>query len=92
MTVSQFSQGSSQAAQLRICFALTCVLLLAMSLLFPARLLELAWLDLQFRLLRPGADAAVALAEAQRALRAAGGPKLSRAHPFFWAPFVFVGD
>lgn len=45
-----------------------------------------------FRRLRGGADASVALAEAQRALRAAGGPTLSRAHPFFWAPFVFVGD
>jgi CHAT domain-containing protein len=31
-------------------------------------------------------------AEAQRALRAATGHKLSRAHPFFWSPFVFVGD
>jgi CHAT domain-containing protein len=31
-------------------------------------------------------------AEAQRALRAATGQQLSRAHPFFWAPFAFVGD
>lgn len=45
-----------------------------------------------FRRLRAGADAAVALAEAQRELRAADRQKLSRAHPFFWAPFVFVGD
>jgi CHAT domain-containing protein len=45
-----------------------------------------------FRRLRAGADAYVALAEAQRALRAAAGQPFSRAHPFFWAPFVFVGD
>lgn len=45
-----------------------------------------------FRRLRAGADASVALAEAQRALRAAAGQPFSRAHPFFWAPFVFVGD
>jgi CHAT domain-containing protein len=45
-----------------------------------------------FRRLRGGADASMALAEAQRALRAAAGQQFSRAHPFFWAPFVFVGD
>jgi CHAT domain-containing protein/tetratricopeptide (TPR) repeat protein len=45
-----------------------------------------------FRRLRAGADASVALAEAQRALRAVAGHPFSRAHPFFWAPFVFVGD
>lgn len=49
-----------------------------------------------FRRLRGGADAAAALAGAQQALRAtatrSAGRPLSRAHPFFWAPFVFVGD
>lgn len=49
-----------------------------------------------FRRLRAGADASVALAEAQRTVRASSvqsaGRPLSRAHPFFWAPFVFVGD
>jgi CHAT domain-containing protein/tetratricopeptide (TPR) repeat protein len=49
-----------------------------------------------FRRLRAGADAAVALAEAQRTVRAtsasSAGRPVSRAHPFFWAPFVFVGD
>lgn len=60
MSVSQSSQGSPQAAQLRIGFALSCVFLLAMSLLLPARLLELAWLDQQFRLLRAHAPLPVA--------------------------------
>lgn len=41
---------------------------------------------------RDGADASVALAEARRALRAAADHSPSRAHPFFWAPFVLVGD
>lgn len=49
-----------------------------------------------FRRLRSGEDAASALAGAQGAVRASttgvAGPTLSRAHPFFWAPFVFVGD
>ncbi|MBI4988628.1 MAG: CHAT domain-containing protein [Rhodocyclales bacterium] len=49
-----------------------------------------------FRRLRAGSDAVVALAEAQRAVRATStqtaGRPVSRAHPFFWAPFVFVGD
>lgn len=49
-----------------------------------------------FRRLRAGADASTALAEAQRKVRASSvqsaGRPLSRAHPFFWAPFVFVGD
>lgn len=52
MTVSQSSQGGSQAMQLRIGFALVFAILLAASFLPPARLLELNWLDLQFRLLR----------------------------------------
>jgi len=45
-----------------------------------------------FRRLRAGAESAVALADAQRALRTSPAGSFSRAHPFFWAPFVFVGD
>ncbi|MBL8483870.1 MAG: CHAT domain-containing protein [Rhodocyclaceae bacterium] len=49
-----------------------------------------------FRRLHDGAQAQDALAAARKNLRAtefsAGGRKLSRAHPYFWAPFVFVGD
>jgi len=32
---------------------------------------------------------AAALAEAQRAMRSAGG---RYSHPYFWAPFVLVGE
>ena len=61
MTVSQHprpknghrsSRSGPQAAQLRIGFALLLLVLLALHFLPPARLLELNWLDLQFRLLR----------------------------------------
>lgn len=52
MTVSQSSQSGPQAAQLRIGFALVLLVLFATHFLPPARLLELNWLDLQFRLLR----------------------------------------
>jgi class 3 adenylate cyclase/CHASE2 domain-containing sensor protein len=52
MSVSQSSQGGTQAAQLRIGFALVLLVLLAAHFSAPARLLELNWLDLQFRLLR----------------------------------------
>ena len=52
MSVSQSSQGGTQAAQLRIGFALALLVLVAVHFSSPARLLELSWLDLQFRLLR----------------------------------------
>ncbi len=52
MSVSQSSQGGTQAVQLRIGFALMLLVLLAAHFSAPARLLELNWLDLQFRLLR----------------------------------------
>lgn len=52
MSVSQSSQGGTQAVQLRIGFALVLLVLLAAHFSAPARLLELNWLDLQFRLLR----------------------------------------
>ncbi len=55
MPVSQPSQSGPQAAQLRIGFALTLFVLLAVHFSPPARLLELNWLDLQFRLLRQAA-------------------------------------
>ena len=45
-----------------------------------------------FRRLRTGAESIAALADAQRALRTSPVRTLSRAHPFFWAPFVYVGD
>jgi class 3 adenylate cyclase/CHASE2 domain-containing sensor protein len=48
----QSSQSGPQSAQLRIGFALVLFALLAVHFLPPARLLELNWLDLQFRLLR----------------------------------------
>lgn len=52
MSVSQSSQGGTQAVQLRIGFALALLVLVAVHFSSPARLLELSWLDLQFRLLR----------------------------------------
>lgn len=52
MSVTQSSQGGTQAVQLRIGFALMLLVLLAAHFSAPARLLELNWLDLQFRLLR----------------------------------------
>jgi class 3 adenylate cyclase/CHASE2 domain-containing sensor protein len=52
MAVSQSSQGGTQAIPLRIGFALALFVLLAVHFSPPARLLELNWLDLQFRLLR----------------------------------------
>ncbi len=55
MPVSQSSQSGPQAAQLRIGFALALFVLLAVHFSPPARLLELNWLDLQFRLLRQAA-------------------------------------
>lgn len=49
-----------------------------------------------FRELKVGGDPLAALAAAQRSLAAtrfvADGRSYSRAHPFFWAPFVMVGD
>jgi tetratricopeptide (TPR) repeat protein len=53
-----------------------------------------------FRSLRAGQSAMSAAAAARNRLRAtrsdaamnADGPAVSRAHPFFWAPFVVVGD
>ena len=49
-----------------------------------------------FRELKAGKMPIAALAAAQRSLAASGfttgGRTYSRAHPFFWAPFVLVGD
>jgi CHAT domain-containing protein len=49
-----------------------------------------------FRNIRQGMPAHAAISEAQRQLigarYASGQYHFSRAHPFFWAPFVFVGD
>jgi CHAT domain-containing protein len=49
-----------------------------------------------FHNLMQGGTAATALAKARETIRttplAAGGQQYSRAHPFFWAPFVYVGD
>jgi CHAT domain-containing protein len=49
-----------------------------------------------FRQLRSGQSAVAALQASRRALfdsRDRGGrPSYSREHPFFWAPFVYVGD
>ena len=48
------------------------------------------------RELKAGGDALAALAATRRSLAAtrfvADGRNYSRAHPFFWAPFVMVGD
>jgi CHAT domain-containing protein len=49
-----------------------------------------------FRQLARGDSATAALAGARAKIRAnpldAGGQRYSRAHPYFWAPFVYVGD
>ncbi len=49
-----------------------------------------------FRNIREGMSAIAAMSAAERALRtedyANGQYHFSRAHPFFWAPFVYVGD
>ena len=49
-----------------------------------------------FRNLALGNPATTALAKARAGIRAApldaGGQRYSRAHPYFWAPFVYVGD
>ena len=49
-----------------------------------------------FRELKAGKSPIASLAAAQRSLAgsgfATGGRTYSRAHPFFWAPFVLVGD
>ena len=47
-----------------------------------------------FRRLKSGRNAPQALAEAQAAMRSSNPAvgQLARAHPFFWAPFVYVGD
>ncbi len=52
MAVSQSSQGGMQSAHLRIGFVLVLLCLLAAQFTSPVRRLELAWLDVQFRLLR----------------------------------------
>jgi CHAT domain-containing protein len=47
-----------------------------------------------FRQLKGGAPAVAALREARLTVRASRdtGARFSRAHPYFWAPFVYVGD
>ncbi len=49
-----------------------------------------------FRQLAQGDNATTALGKARENIRAtpleAGGQRYSRAHPYFWAPFVYVGD
>lgn len=49
-----------------------------------------------FKGLKEGRGASEALAEARQALAgtsfSAGGRSFSRSHPFFWSPFVVVGD
>jgi CHAT domain-containing protein len=49
-----------------------------------------------FRNIKGGNNALTALSDAQRSLRSAnyanGRYHFSRSHPFFWAPFVYVGD
>lgn len=52
MAVSQSSQGGIQTTHLRIGFVLALLFLLAAQFTSPVRRLELAWLDVQFRLLR----------------------------------------
>ena len=49
-----------------------------------------------FRNLMRGGSATSAMTKARETIRAtplvAGGQQYSRAHPYFWAPFVYVGD
>jgi CHAT domain-containing protein len=46
-----------------------------------------------FRGLRAGADGPSALRDARDRIRASSMREgISRAHPYFWAPFVYVGD
>jgi CHAT domain-containing protein len=48
-----------------------------------------------FRGLRGGADSLLALERARERIRGSNLPgsfRASRAHPYFWAPFVYVGD
>ncbi len=47
-----------------------------------------------FKQLKAGQPPADALREARRTVRASRdtGARFSRAHPYFWAPFVYVGD
>ena len=47
-----------------------------------------------FRHLKAGQPAVAALREARLTVRASRdtGARFSRAHPYFWAPFVYVGD
>ena len=47
-----------------------------------------------FRPLRAGKPPVDALREARLTVRASRdtGARFSRAHPYFWAPFVYVGD
>ncbi|GIK25449.1 MAG: adenylate/guanylate cyclase domain-containing protein [Betaproteobacteria bacterium] len=52
MAVAQSSESGSQTRQVRIGFALALLVLVAVHFSAPARLLELNWLDLQFRVLR----------------------------------------
>jgi CHAT domain-containing protein len=46
-----------------------------------------------FGSLREGSDATLALREAREKVRSTLlQGQVSRAHPYFWAPFVYVGD
>ena len=56
----------------------------------------LALMTATFRNVRRGAGVLSAVSDAERALLGAsyssGSYRFSRGHPFFWAPFVYVGD
>jgi CHAT domain-containing protein len=45
-----------------------------------------------FKRLKSGLPPDQAVAQAQAAIRAGDSRMAPRAHPFFWAPFVYVGD
>ena len=45
-----------------------------------------------FGILKSGQALDESLAQARAKVRASSGPGYSRAHPFFWAPFVQIGD
>lgn len=45
-----------------------------------------------FRQINSGAEPLAALTQARRQIRASRQDHFSRAHPYFWAPFVLVGD